>query len=415
MKRIGIFGDILLADSVVDIGFGFTEFVEKQRVNYNNDLIPDLPAEIRVGNLEFVISCRSPHKGLKSRLHRTSPEKLQGFSDLPVEILSVANNHILNHGIDGYRETVSFLQRQGFLIIGDSVTPGILVEVGERKVGILSASLVYDKDAEVNKCYNYLFPIKPISKKTYLEIMEKFPAYNELLNRNYVLQSDIYMPQLDKIHSSLKNETSLIELYIDCYGCDILKNPIDAQIKELKQWSDYIIIYLHWGDEYVYSPASWQRKYSRLLSKNGADAIIGCHSHTVQNIEMIENVPVVYSLGNTYFHTNNLDAQYGEAVILEFRPEGIDARIIGCKFDEKRRKTEIVTRKSTVIAGVSTEKLSVNEYLSLCATGIDQSRRYKRIFLIKNFFKIPVNIIFLQAISYTLRIISRFIRRLINE
>ena len=62
--------------------------------------------------------------------------------------------------------------------------------------------------------------------------------------------------------------------------------------------ADAVIVYVHWGDEYADVANERQRYLAGVLSKHGADAVIGCHPHVIQEIEQIDETIVYYSLGN---------------------------------------------------------------------------------------------------------------------
>lgn len=63
----------------------------------------------------------------------------------------------------------------------------------------------------------------------------------------------------------------------------------------------FVIVVPHWGEEYVTEPQESQRELATAMIAAGADFIVGAHPHVVQGIEVIDNVPVVYSLGNFVF------------------------------------------------------------------------------------------------------------------
>ncbi|WP_321495880.1 CapA family protein [uncultured Desulfobacter sp.] len=70
------------------------------------------------------------------------------------------------------------------------------------------------------------------------------------------------------------------------------------QIRELKQMVDHVIISSHWGMERFRIPSPEQMNQARAFADAGASLVLGHHPHVVQGMEMVENVPVVYSLGN---------------------------------------------------------------------------------------------------------------------
>ncbi|HRH26165.1 MAG TPA: CapA family protein [Candidatus Paceibacterota bacterium] len=74
---------------------------------------------------------------------------------------------------------------------------------------------------------------------------------------------------------------------------------IDIQAAEAR--GEFVIVFPHWGEEYVRYPTTFQRSAAERFILAGADMIIGAHPHVVQISEVIHGVPVYYSLGNFIF------------------------------------------------------------------------------------------------------------------
>ena len=70
------------------------------------------------------------------------------------------------------------------------------------------------------------------------------------------------------------------------------------RIRELKQAADHVIVSPHWGMERFRIPSPVQMDQARAFADAGASLVLGHHPHVVQGMEMVGNVPVVYSLGN---------------------------------------------------------------------------------------------------------------------
>lgn len=81
-------------------------------------------------------------------------------------------------------------------------------------------------------------------------------------------------------------------------------NPrVLEDIQTAKQLADAVIVFPHWGAEYVTSPTKYQQKFARQMAEAGADLIIGAHPHVVQPVEWItadngNECLCYYSLGN---------------------------------------------------------------------------------------------------------------------
>ncbi len=81
------------------------------------------------------------------------------------------------------------------------------------------------------------------------------------------------------------------------------KERITKDVKLAQEQADFVVVLLHWGTEYQYTPDNYQKEYTQLLSDLGVDLVIGTHPHVLENIEVITNskghqMLVYYSLGN---------------------------------------------------------------------------------------------------------------------
>ena len=68
--------------------------------------------------------------------------------------------------------------------------------------------------------------------------------------------------------------------------------------------AEFIVFYIHWGNEYQTQANTWQKSIAQRLSNLGVDIIIGSHPHVVQPVELIysedgEHTTIcLYSTGN---------------------------------------------------------------------------------------------------------------------
>ena len=68
-----------------------------------------------------------------------------------------------------------------------------------------------------------------------------------------------------------------------------------------------VIVMPHWGNEYATTHSVAQHALAQKMIEAGADLIVGSHPHLVQDIELVDGVPVVYSLGNFIFDQYNVE------------------------------------------------------------------------------------------------------------
>ena len=77
--------------------------------------------------------------------------------------------------------------------------------------------------------------------------------------------------------------------------------PLIAEIRMHKENKRLVIFFPHWGNEYQKKASRNQVDVATRAVEAGVDLVVGAHPHVVQNIEVIKNTPVVYSLGNFIF------------------------------------------------------------------------------------------------------------------
>src|SRR5579862_1103471 len=77
--------------------------------------------------------------------------------------------------------------------------------------------------------------------------------------------------------------------------------PMQADIKRLRPQVDYLIVFTHWGIEYVTTEDDDQIGFAHAAIDAGADFVVGAHPHVRQPSEMYRGKPIVYSLGNFVF------------------------------------------------------------------------------------------------------------------
>jgi len=116
-------------------------------------------------------------------------------------------------------------------------------------------------------------------------------------------------------------------------GLNDTNSPVDENkvielIKKGKSSADFVIMNIHWGEEYKELSNQRQRTLAHIFIDAGADAIIGHHPHVVEEMEVYKKRPIFYSLGNfifdQYFSTTT---QQGLAVGLVLKDNNISAYV----------------------------------------------------------------------------------------
>lgn len=76
------------------------------------------------------------------------------------------------------------------------------------------------------------------------------------------------------------------------------KATVKADIENLRDKVDVLMVAMHWGVEYTHTPTKYEKDMAEFLAENKVDIIIGTHPHVIQPVEWIGDTLVFYSLGN---------------------------------------------------------------------------------------------------------------------
>ena len=82
-------------------------------------------------------------------------------------------------------------------------------------------------------------------------------------------------------------------------GVDSIENTVE-EIKKRKFDGDIVVVFSHWGDEYV-SANDFQKNTARGFIDAGADLVVGAHPHVIQESDVYKGKMIYYSLGNFIF------------------------------------------------------------------------------------------------------------------
>lgn len=115
-----------------------------------------------------------------------------------------------------------------------------------------------------------------------------------------------------------------LEATTEKQGILLANNPrFEKIIKNASEQVDHLIVSIHFGDEYKKVNNQRQQKLARTAIDNGAKMVIGHHPHVVQNTEIYKNGYIVYSLGNFIFDQKfSLDTMQGMLLEAKLRKNG---------------------------------------------------------------------------------------------
>ncbi|MGO4347261.1 CapA family protein [Paenibacillus sp. MCAF9] len=234
-------GDLLVADyvSAITAREGY-EYLYQPAMLYLSE--PDLTA----GNLEFPVTKRGTPVTGTPYVFKGSPDVLPSIRNAGFDVLSLANNHALDQGVEGMLDTMKYLDEAGLSHMGagnndtEAFTP-VIKEVRGIKVAYIGLSRVV-----------------PFSS----------------------WKAD-------------KNTAGLAETYDT-------RRATEA-IAKAKKEADIVVVMVHWGKERVDQPEPYQKDFGKQYIDAGADLVIGSHPHVLQGFEMYKGKWIAYSLGNFIF------------------------------------------------------------------------------------------------------------------
>lgn len=231
-------------------------------------------ADLLMFNEEFPFSQSGEPMEDKTYTFRTDPNYVKIFQAFGVDVVSIANNHILDFGRQALLDTLDTLNTAGIdyagggLNLSEAVAP-VVKTVSDQTFAIFAATRVS-------------------------------PSY------------DWY---------ASKNQAGILQTYDP--------TVLNQAIQEAESLYDHIIVFVHWGIERNETPEEYQRTLAKGYIDAGADLIVGCHPHVLQGFEFYKGVPIVYSLGNYLFGNRT-----GETVLLNAtfsKTEPLELQLIPCK------------------------------------------------------------------------------------
>jgi len=227
--------------------------------------------DIVFGNLESPMtnSSKSLSRNRKIVL-KCSPDAIEGLKDAGFNVLSLANNHIMDYYEQGLMDTIEILDKYGIHHSGagkdwESARKPAIIEVNNITFGLLS--------------------------------------YSEMVR--YVYAGS---PSISYVAGKDKAGAMPVDYEI-----------ISEDIAALRDKVDILAVSLHWGIEESFRISGQQIELARKLVDEGADMILGHHPHQFQGMEIYKGKPIIYSLGNILFDQNDPENMESFIIKMEYK------------------------------------------------------------------------------------------------
>lgn len=137
------------------------------------------------------------------------------------------------------------------------------------------------------------------------------------------------------------------------------KDYIISDIKAIRDSVDIVMVSLHWGLEETFTVTEEMRQFAHDLVDNGADVILGHHPHQFQGIEMYNNKPIIYSMGNLIMDQNDPENQEGFILVMEY--ENSDFMSMTCY------PVRTIEKVQVVLLNEETGGSMMNREIGLCS------------------------------------------------
>ncbi|SDN17280.1 poly-gamma-glutamate synthesis protein (capsule biosynthesis protein) [Paenibacillus sp. yr247] len=253
--KLSFVGDVLLASKVEDI-------LKQNGYDYPYTNVKDFLSkpDYTIANLETPITTKGTVQN-KDYVYRSSPLALPALKASGIDLVNLANNHVMDYGPEGLLDTMDALDQEGVKRMG----AGKDLEEAYKPV-------IVEKDGVKIAFFGFSRVVPEASWKAgpgHLGVAETY---------NYKL-------------------------------------PVEA-IQKAKAEADLVVVVTHWGIERSDQPDKNQTDLAHRYIDAGADLVVGGHPHVLQGFEQYKGKWIAYSLGNFIFTTND-NPKTWETVILE--------------------------------------------------------------------------------------------------
>lgn len=270
-------------------GYDFAQF-------FGSEVVALLKSgDLVIGNLETRLA--GADRGYSGYPAFNAPDDLaRDLKNIGFNFLTTANNHVLDRGCTGIIATNKLLTKSGFNHTGSFAAEEAARNISVEEIkGIRVAMLAY----------------------TY--------------GTNGI--------RLPKGHGYMVNYLETAKVISD--------------IKKACSISDFIVVCVHWGDEYSLKENKQQIELAKQMHAAGADLIIGHHPHVVQGSSVSEagdnqksgKKVVAYSLGNFISGQSRRNTDEGEILIANIKKDKTDDRAIITSFSLEPTKVSRFIKK----------------------------------------------------------------------
>ena len=219
----------------------------------------------------------STKDGVMQLRHSMSPEVVPFLNGLGADIWNICNNHIMDAGQEGLKETIKLAKDNNVEVLG----AGVNIDEAKKPVIINEAGGI------------------------------------GLIGVGY--------------QRACRKATEEIGGCLSWSDMDIIKE----EIKKVKESNRWCIIVCHGGEEFTALPSPYTRDRFLEYLNMGADIVVCHHPHVPMNYELVGDKAIFYSLGNFIFDTDYQRSQFntdvGILLKLKFTEDSYEFDAMGIK------------------------------------------------------------------------------------
>ncbi len=234
------------------------KFNAKENIDDNVKALFEI-SDFNIVSLEVPVT-ESKSSIIKTGLHLKSDKQstLDVLKSLNIHVAALANNHIKNYDEQGVLNTIEFCTSNNIKTIGagknlKEASTTIVINTPEGKIALINI------------------------------------AENEW--------------------SSADEQTA------GANGMNLIKDT--KAIQQAKKENEFVFVIVHGGHEYYNLPSPRMQEQYRFYAEQGADLVVGHHTHCVSGYELYQGTPIYYSLGNFLFTKSNPNDEWYTGLILE--------------------------------------------------------------------------------------------------
>jgi poly-gamma-glutamate capsule biosynthesis protein CapA/YwtB (metallophosphatase superfamily) len=272
-------------------------------------LLQDVDATF--GNMETLIFdirsfTGSPAAEYGGAYHVSLPEVGPDLRAMGFNIMGRANNHTLDWGLEGMRETSRILDESGIIHagVGENLAQAgaaRFLETARGRVGLVSLATTFSPsfraadpagEAPGRPGLNALrlkreITVTPAMLESMREVRDALPGFKAESDLNRVVVAGITFREASGVGFSYEPNSRDV--------ANILRN-----IRRGKQFSDFCIVtnHVHQPGNWSAEPPDFEQGFAHSVIDAGADAYIAHGPHQLRGIEIHNRRPIFYGLGN---------------------------------------------------------------------------------------------------------------------